>query len=79
MSEAVANEDIVETIKSLMDQQQKRYLKLGEAPAYANVSLDTFKKWRSQGLIPITVINGIQRVDRYDIDKLFLKYKVGHV
>lgn len=84
MSEAILTSDVInkvvtQVVEQTVNHTEKRYLKLQEAPKYANVSDETFSAWRKQGLIPITVIGGVKRVDRYDIDKLYLKNKFGEI
>lgn len=60
-------------------QAGKRYFKIKEAVEYANVDDATFSKWRNQGLVPVSVIDGVKRVKRDDIDELMAKHKVGQI
>lgn len=68
--------DVIERIDDLLTQAQwpSPWLKLKEAPKYANVDPGTFKKWRHQGLISVHTIDGVKRVNRKDIDKLYMEH-----
>ncbi|AMV60133.1 prophage Lp3 protein 4 [Pediococcus damnosus] len=56
-----------------------RYLKLGEAVKYLNVgSYTAVHNFIDQGL-PVTVINGIKRIDRLDADKFMEAHKTEEV
>lgn len=61
----------------MADELQPRYLKLHDAPTYVGVTGGTFDKWRKQGLVDVIKIGGINRVDRYDLDRLMLEHKYG--
>jgi len=75
-------DELINQLSELLNQAQQgsqRYLKIYQAREYANVSEETFKKWRNQGLVPISVIEGVKRIDKNDIDKLMLSNKFGEV
>lgn len=75
-------DELITEISGLIKQARqadKRYFKIKEAKVYANVDDETFSKWRKQGLIPVSVIGGVKRVKRDDIDELMLKHKFGGI
>lgn len=56
-------------VKSLSN-HSKEWLTLKEAAAYANVSYNTFIKYREKGLL-VAEIDGVKRVSRKAIDTFF--------
>lgn len=57
------------------EEKYPRYLKLGEAVKYLNVgSYRAVHHFIDQGL-PVTIVNGIKRIDQRDADKFMEDHK----
>ena len=65
-----------DAIMTIRESNEKRYLKVQEAPEYLNISEDTFTKWRKAGLVTPIVIEGVKRFDRYDLDAVMANHKI---
>lgn len=55
---------------------KSEYLSLKKAAVYADTSYPTIQKWLKMGL-PITIIDGVQRIKRSDLDDFMNTFKIG--
>lgn len=63
----VVSKAIENALKKLPITQQKEWMSLKEAAAYADVSINTFNNFRVKGL-KVCEIGGVKRVSKTEID-----------
>ena len=55
---------------------RNRYMNLGNACIYADISRPLLNEWLAMGL-PVSQIGGVKRIDAYEIDKFMIKHRIG--
>lgn len=72
------SQKVDQSIKEIEEKQaiQSEFLTLKKACVYTSTSYPTLKGWIKQGL-PVTVLQGTQRIKRSDIDDFMAKHRIG--
>lgn len=65
---------IYPAVDVLINRQDHKYLKLKEACLYANVSYNKLREFISRGDIKVSVVGGISRISKDEIDKFYASY-----